>query len=124
MYANKIFCGWDHNITSYKAACLHSSSIYRELKELLAEPDTFNDTSCLAKLNKFFIQFIVNISVMVTIVGTGILIWTLLSAHMPQKSNLVSILTIPLVVTIIMSIFPVIISQLVNKKNKLYHKYK
>ncbi|CAD6235443.1 GSCOCG00007902001-RA-CDS [Cotesia congregata] len=117
LYANKIFCGWDHNITSYKAACLRSSSIYRELKELLAEPDAFNETSCLAKLYKFFIQFIVNISVMVTIVGTGILIWTLLSAHMPQKSNLVSILTIPLVVTIIMSIFPVIISQLVKIEN-------
>ncbi|XP_057323077.1 transmembrane channel-like protein 5 isoform X1 [Microplitis mediator] len=126
LYANKIFCGWDYNITSYKAASLRSSSIYRELKELLAETDTCNDSSCLARFYKFFIQFIVNCLVIMAIIGTGVLIWTLLNSHKPEKTNLLSLLTIPLVITIITSIFPVIISQLVkienykNKRNALF----
>ncbi|KAF7993349.1 hypothetical protein HCN44_006409 [Aphidius gifuensis] len=110
-YASKIFSSWDYSIASLKTASRCSISIYRELKELLADTHNRENSSCFDRFKKLFIQFFITIVVIGIISGTSLLLWSLLKS---QKNESQSILIAPLVVTSIMNIFPIIITQLVK----------
>ncbi|XP_034948766.1 transmembrane channel-like protein 5 [Chelonus insularis] len=118
-YATKIFCSWDHNISSSKAASLRSASIYRELKELLAETkSSSNSLFTLKKCSKLFIDFLSVCLVILAITATGMLLWNLLELHKPSReADPSSYLTIPLIVTIIMTVFPLFLSRLAKYEN-------
>lgn len=121
MYSNKIFCGWDFSISSSVAANVHSESIYRELKELLAEAIQQRQFTCTEKLVTFIIRAVVTIFIILIIGGTAVLLWYLLQKHEMDVSNALSLMVVPIVVTSIMQIFPAIISKLArceNYKNK------
>ncbi|XP_043466058.1 transmembrane channel-like protein 5 [Leptopilina heterotoma] len=111
-YAMKIFCGWDFGISSYKAAKLCSSSLHRELKELLSETESDIDLSCFTKFLTIAIQILMTIFVLAMIASTGGLLWILLNQHKADVNNVWSILMVPLIVTGIINIFPSLISWL------------
>lgn len=112
-YASKIFSSWDYSIASSKTASRCSVSIYRELKELLADTHSRENSSCFDKFKKLFIQIFISIVVIGIISATSLLLWNLLEL---QKNKSQSILIAPLVVTSIMNVFPTIITQLVSLK--------
>lgn len=119
-YASKIFSSWDYSIASSKTASICSASIYRELKELLADTHHQKNSSCLSKFIRLLMQLLMTLMVMGIIAGTSTLLWSILKLHKPQDTESHhSILIAPLVVTGIMNIFPIIISQLVSKRNKI-----
>ncbi|XP_015111928.1 transmembrane channel-like protein 5 [Diachasma alloeum] len=114
LYATKIFCGWDYSIASLKAANRCHQSIYRELKELLAESITKKNSNFVKRLTALSIQFSMTAGVLGAMGGTSYLLGYLLQNHKPHSKDSASLLIVPLVVTGIMNIFPVIISQLVK----------
>ncbi|XP_063993925.1 transmembrane channel-like protein 5 [Diachasmimorpha longicaudata] len=114
LYATKIFCGWDYSIASLKAANRCHQSIYRELKELLAESITKKNSNFLKRLTALSIQFSMTAVVLGAMGGTSCLLGYLLLNHKPQSMNSASLLMVPLVVTGIMNIFPAVTSQLVK----------
>lgn len=114
LYATKIFCSWDYNIASYKGAKLCSASIYRELKELLAEAKFSRHSTCKTKFVRLLIKMTITAMVIAAMIGTGILTWFLLELHKSPNNVPSSLIIIPLVITAIMSISPVLIAQLVS----------
>lgn len=115
----KIFCGWDFGISSYKAAKLCSSSLHRELKELLSETESDIDLSCFTKFLTIAVQILMTIFVLAIIASTGGLLWILLNQYKADVNNVWSILMVPLIVTGIINIFPSLISWLVSNLNIL-----
>ena len=114
LYASKIFCGWDFGVASYKAASLCSASIYRELKELLAEADSRSRPQFLKRLGMFLYQCGMTILVLTVMAAMGVLLWVLLEKHEAHESNPWSLLLVPFVITCIMNVFPAVISLLVS----------
>ncbi|XP_014601747.1 PREDICTED: transmembrane channel-like protein 5 isoform X2 [Polistes canadensis] len=109
LYCNKVFCGWDFAISSTKAANLQSTSICRELKELLAETKKHSQQNRFMKLYVIFVRIIISIITFCMICGTSAVLWVLLTKHEMDKSN-ASVMIVPVVITIIMNIFSIIIS--------------
>ncbi|XP_043485882.1 transmembrane channel-like protein 1 [Polistes fuscatus] len=109
LYCNKVFCGWDFAISSTKAANLQSTSICRELKELLAETKKHSQENRFMKLYIIFVRIIISIITLCMICGTSAVLWVLLTKHEMDKSN-ASVMIVPVVITIIMNIFSIIIS--------------
>ncbi|KAK0090411.1 hypothetical protein PV325_000693 [Microctonus aethiopoides] len=126
LYATKIFCSWDYSIASSKAAKLCSTTIYCELIELLAERNLSYTSNRLSKYLRLFIQIIITTIVLAAMGGIGFLTWYLLRLHITQGVDAPSLLVIPLTITGIMTISPIIMSQLVklerynSKRNILY----
>ncbi|KAG7209678.1 hypothetical protein KM043_011324 [Ampulex compressa] len=126
MYSNKIFCGWDFNICSSKAAKLHAASIYTELEELLSEDEQYASPRCWDKFLIILIQIIVTVIILGLLCGTVVLLWFLLNRYEMDRSNPLSLMIVPIVITIIMRIFPAIISWLAilerynRKRTELY----
>lgn len=115
LYATKIFCGWDYSIASAKAANRCHQSIYRELKELLAETVSPKTDDVWQRFKTLAIQIIMTAIVVGAMGGTSWLLQHLLHTHKPHTTDSTSLLIVPLVITGIMYIFPVIISQLVSE---------
>ncbi|KAF7412077.1 hypothetical protein HZH66_000973 [Vespula vulgaris] len=124
-YCNKVFCGWDFAISSTKAATLQSISIYRELQELLAETEKHSRQNCLITFCIMFVRIIISIITFFMICGTSAILWILLSTHEMDKSK-TSVMIVPVVITIIMNVFSIIISFLAkvekynSKRTELY----
>jgi hypothetical protein len=116
-YANKIFCSWDWGISSYKAASLRSASIYRELEELLWESKNESASiSCSMKIWTLLIRVAMTTLIFAIMCGTGVLLWLLLNEHQAKESNIFSVLTVPVVITAIINLFPPLISWSVSEK--------
>jgi len=114
LYSNKIFCGWDFSISSSKTAALQSASIYKELEELLAEMRQHIHLHWFAKCLLTITQLAVTSIVIFMICGTGALVWVLLSHYDMEAPATISVMIVPTVITIIIHIFPMIISSLVS----------
>ncbi|XP_015588696.1 transmembrane channel-like protein 5 [Cephus cinctus] len=114
LYASKIFCGWDFGIASMKAASLKSASIYGELKEFLADAEKQSYPNCATKYYALFVQTSMTLLVLAIMVGTGVLLWILLSRYETDNSNALSLLIVPLVITAIMNLYPTFVSWLVR----------
>lgn len=112
-YCNKVFCGWDFAVSSTKSATLQSISIYRELQELLAETEKHSRQNCFITFCVMFVRIIISIITFFMICGTSVVLWVLLNTHEMDKSK-ISVMIIPVVITIIMHIFSIIISFLVS----------
>ncbi|EZA46953.1 hypothetical protein DMN91_000701 [Ooceraea biroi] len=126
LYSNKIFCGCDFSISSPKTATLQSASIYKELEELLAEMRQRTSLNWLARCSLIIGQLAVTIIVLLMICSIGALVWVLLDHHDMQASGTISAMIVPIVITVIIHIFPAIISYLAllerynNKRTELY----
>ncbi|XP_011870086.1 PREDICTED: transmembrane channel-like protein 5 isoform X3 [Vollenhovia emeryi] len=126
LYSSKIFCGWDFSVSSSKAAALQSASIYKELEELLAETRQRIRLKWFTKCWLTITQLAVTSIVIFMICGAGGLVWTLLSHYGVGAPATISIMIVPIVITIIIHIFPAIISYLTslefysNKRTELY----
>ncbi|XP_011299898.1 transmembrane channel-like protein 5 isoform X1 [Fopius arisanus] len=114
LYATKIFCGWDYSIASAKAANRCHQSIYRELKELLAEDISQESSTIFKRLIVLSVQVFMTALVLGALAGTSWLLQYLLLHHKSNTTDSPSLLLVPLVITGIMNIFPVIISMLVK----------
>lgn len=126
LYSNKIFCGWDFSISLPKTAALQSASIYKELEELLAETRQHAHLHWLDKFLLIIMQLSVTAIVIFMICGAGILVWLLLRHYEIGTSRTISVMIVPIIITSIIHIFPVIISYLAslehynNKRTELY----
>ncbi|EFN87366.1 transmembrane channel-like protein 5 isoform X2 [Harpegnathos saltator] len=126
LYSSKIFCGWDYNISSPKIAAIESASIYKELEELLAEKKQEVPLHWFAKCSLIVMQLAVTAIVLFMICGIGALVWKLLDHYDIGTSGSISVMIVPIVITIIIHIFPAIISYLAllerynNKRTELY----
>ncbi|XP_014481354.1 PREDICTED: transmembrane channel-like protein 5 [Dinoponera quadriceps] len=126
LYSNKIFCGWDCSISSPKTAAVQSASIYKELEELLAETRQRVPLHWFAKCSLIIMQLAVTAVVLFMICGVGALVWKLLDHYNIGTSGSVSVMIVPTVITVIIHIFPAIISYLAllerynNKRTELY----
>lgn len=114
LYSNMIFCGWDYSISSLKIATIQSASIYKELEELLAERKQRVPLHWFAKCSSIIMQLAVTAVVVFMICGIGALVWKLLEHYDMRTSKSMSIMIVPIVITIIIHIFPSIISHLVS----------
>ncbi|XP_058796325.1 transmembrane channel-like protein 3 isoform X2 [Phymastichus coffea] len=113
-----LFFNWDWGISSYKAANLRSASLYRELEELLWESKNVYVSSTSTKILTFLIRIAMTSLVITIICGTGILLWLLLNEHYHNQQDVLSVLTIPLVMTGIVNFIPPILSWAIK-----YEKY-
>lgn len=125
-YCNKVFCGWDFAISSTKAASLQSISIYRELQEHIAEAEKHSRHNCFVKFYIGFTRILISIISIVMIFGIGGVLWVLLVVRELDKSRTTSLIIVPVIITIVMNAFAVIISFLAkmerysSKRNELY----
>lgn len=103
-------------MASYKAADLCSASIYRELKELLAEANKRSRPRFVKRLGTFLYQCAMSILVLSVMAAMGALLWTLLVKHEAHESFPWSLMLVPFVITAIMNVFPAVISLLVSYK--------
>ncbi|XP_031778182.1 transmembrane channel-like protein 3 [Nasonia vitripennis] len=118
-YANKIFCSWDWGISSQKAASLRSASIYRELEELLWDSKNLVTTSsCCTRIWTHLIRITMTTLILAVMCGTGVLLWLLLNEHEADETKVVSVLTVPVVITAIVTFIPPLMSWSVK-----YEKY-
>ncbi|XP_032684333.1 transmembrane channel-like protein 5 isoform X2 [Odontomachus brunneus] len=126
LYSNMIFCGWDCSISSPKTAIIQSASIYKELEELLAERRQHVPLHWFAKCSLIIMQLAVTAIVLFMICGIGALVWKLLDHYNIGNSKSISVMIVPIVITVIIHIFPAIISYLAllerynNKRTELY----
>lgn len=81
VYCAKVFSAWDFSIASREAAMLKSRSIYNELKELLSmerraveAPPTWG-----IRIGKFLARVTINLVIIAIMVGSGALVYHLLS---------------------------------------------
>ncbi|KAK2580551.1 hypothetical protein KPH14_007683 [Odynerus spinipes] len=128
-YCNKVFCGWDFAISSTKAATLQSISICRELQEHIAEAEKHLQYNCFISFYVVFTRVIISIITVVMICGTGGVLWVLLHTREIDKSKTTSLMIVPVVITIIMNLFSIIISFLAkmekysSKRTEVGHSY-
>lgn len=116
LYSNKIFCGWDFSISSPKTAVIQSASIYKELEELLAERKQHVPLHWFAKCSLIIMQLAVTAVVVFMICGIGTLVWKLLDYYDIGTSESISVMVVPIVITVIIHVFPTIISYLVSMR--------
>lgn len=127
LYSSKIFCGWNFSVSSPKIAALQSASIYKQLEELLAETKQHIHLHWFAKCLLIIMKLAVTSIVIFMICGAGAFIWMLLSHYDIEAPVTISIMIVPIVITIIIHTFPVIISYLVSIinifccKNRLFN---
>lgn len=125
LYSNKIFCGWDFSISLPKTAALQSASIYKELEELLAETKQYAHLHWLDKFLLIIMQLSITAIIIFMICGAGTFVWLLLR-HYEIGASRITVMIIPTIITIIIHIFPAIISYLAslehydNKRTELY----
>ncbi|XP_066595795.1 transmembrane channel-like protein 5 isoform X2 [Prorops nasuta] len=117
MYTNKIFCGWDFSISSSKLAKLWSASIYRELMENLSESERQLSLHFFTKAFTFFIRIVITIIVLSIICGAGAMLWIMLNNIKMEETDPLSIMIVPLTITGMMNILPLIISWLARFEN-------
>ncbi|GAB1862504.1 Transmembrane channel-like protein 5 [Camponotus japonicus] len=126
LYSNKIFCGWDFSISLPKTAALQSASIYKELEELLAETRQQAHLHWLDKFLLIIMQLSVTTIIIFMICGASTFVWLLLRHYEIGASGIISVMIVPTIITIIIHIFPTIISYLAslehynNKRTELY----
>lgn len=114
LYSNKIFCGWDFSISLSKTAALQSASIYKELEELMAETRQHARLHWLDKFLLITMQLSVTAIIIFMICGAGTFIWLLLRHYKIGSSRNISVMIVPIIITIMIHIFPAIISYLVS----------
>lgn len=119
LYFDKIFCGWDFNVSSSKIAALQSASIYKELEELLAETRQHIHLHWFAKCLLMITRLAVTSMVIFMICGAGALVWLLLNHYDIKAPATISVMIVPTVITTIIHIFPAIISYLVSSPHFL-----
>lgn len=126
LYSNKIFCGWDFSISLPKTATLQSASIYKELEEMLAETRQHARLHWLDKFLLIIMQLSVTTIIMFMICGAGAFVWLLLRHYEIGASRNISVMIVPIIITIMIHIFPAIISYLAslehynNKRTEFY----
>lgn len=110
VFAHKVFCGWDFSIATNEAAALKSKSIYNELTELLEDrKKDDDDLSFRKKFVVFVLRVFVNVFVLVTLAGTGVLVWMLLR----ERS---AALAMPVIITIIIMVGPILFTYLARQE--------
>ncbi|KAL6443839.1 hypothetical protein ACFW04_001709 [Cataglyphis niger] len=114
LYSNKIFCGWDFSISLPKTAALQSASIYKELEELIAETRQHARLHWLDKFLLIIMQLSVTAIIIFMICGAGTFIWLLLRHYEIGSSRNISVMIVPIIITIMIHIFPAIISYLTS----------
>lgn len=120
LYSNKIFCGWDYSISAPKTAVIQSASIHKELEELLAEERQHVPLDRFAKCSLIIMQLAVTAIVVFIICGIGALVWKLLDHYDIGTPESMSVMIVPTVITVIIHIFPAVISYLVSISKLLY----
>ncbi|KAL6262462.1 hypothetical protein P5V15_007547 [Pogonomyrmex californicus] len=126
LYSNKIFCGWDFNISSPKTAALQSASIYKELEELLTQTREYTRLHCCAKCLLIIMRFVATAIFIFMICGASAFVWILLNHYNIKVHSTISAMIVPLVITTIIHIFPTIVFYVAllerydNKRTELY----
>ena len=90
---------------------MRSASIYRELEELLWESKHSSaSVSCSMRFWTLLIRVAMTTLIFAVLCGTGGLLWLLLNEHQADESNVLSVLIVPIVMTLIVNLFPPLIS--------------
>ncbi|XP_018323944.1 transmembrane channel-like protein 5 isoform X2 [Agrilus planipennis] len=123
VFAQKIFCGWDFNIATKKAAELKSSAIYYELKELLSEIKEEKDKKSICEtVRNSTTKLLINVSTVLLLMGTGYIVWVLLDKSKnylddeSQKTNMALVTAV--IINVCMLLIPVLFGYL-----RKYEKY-
>ena len=118
-YANKIFCSWDWGISSEKAAFLQSEAIYRQLEELLwdSKNSSRSSLSCSTRTLTYLIRTAMTTLVACIMCGIGGIMWILLSQNQigNNDTNQLSVLLVPVMLTLILHATTPLISWSVSK---------